>query len=130
MSASLTTINKTILLLISDHLVRSVIQEVLEREGYVVLPTADLGTAMDRLTECTPDLLIVRSYVSSMPGHAAAKYLRERCTHMRVLIVGGFPDDDRLKNRAELAGFEIFPKPFPASQLLDKVKRVLNTPID
>ena len=44
---------------------------------------------------------------------------------MRVLIVGGFLDDDRLRHREELGKFEVFPKPYTASQLLEKIKEVL-----
>lgn len=119
--------NATILLLISDPLVRSVVCEMLGREGYVVLPTGDLGSAVDELKKCTPDLLITRSYVSSMPGHEAAKYLRVRCHAMRVLILGGIPDDPRLRNRGELADFEVFPKPYAETELIGKIKEVLKT---
>ena len=65
-------IKSTILLLVSDPLVRSILKETLEREGYTVLATGDLGQAVDRLKECTPDLLITRTYVQSLPGHEAA----------------------------------------------------------
>ncbi|MGH9743910.1 MAG: hypothetical protein ACRD51_16310, partial [Candidatus Acidiferrum sp.] len=47
---------------------------------------------------------------------------------MRVLVLGGILDDDRLKYREELAGFEVFPKPYTAAQLLEKVKDVLDSP--
>lgn len=116
----------TILLLVSDQLVRSVMRETLELEGNVVLSTGDIGTAVDRLKESTPDLLITRTYVSEMPGHEAAKYLRTKCPSMRVLIVGGLMDDDRLRYREELAGYEVFPKPYTAAQFIEKVKEVLN----
>ena len=119
--------NAAILLLISDPVVRSVIGETLEREGYVVVPTGDVGSAVGWLEKFTPALLITRSFVSSMPGHEAAKYLRTKCPAMRVLILGGVLDDDRLKNREKLAGFEIFPKPYSAAQLIDEVKEVLKT---
>jgi hypothetical protein len=46
---------------------------------------------------------------------------------MRVLIVGGFLDDEKLQYREEIAGFEVFPKPFTAAELLEKVKEVLKT---
>jgi CheY-like chemotaxis protein len=36
----------TILLLVSDPVVRSVLKETLEREGYTVLATGDLGHAV------------------------------------------------------------------------------------
>ena len=118
----------TILLLVSDPVVRSVLQETLEHEGYTVLATADLGQAVDRLKQCMPDLLITRTYVQSLPGHDAAKYLRTKCLKMRVLIVGGLLDDERLQYREALQGFEVFPKPYTAAELLQKVKDVLSKP--
>jgi DNA-binding NtrC family response regulator len=116
----------TILLLVSDPIIRSVLKEILEREGYMVLATGDLGQAVDRLRECTPDLLITRTYIQSMPGHDAAIYLRSKCPGMKVLIVGGLLDDDRLQNREALQGFEVFPAPYSASVLLQKIREVIS----
>lgn len=118
-------VSATILLLISDQLVCTVVREALERAGYVVVPTHDLGTAVDWLTKCKPNLLITRSYVSGMTGHDAAKYLRTKVPAMPVLIAGGFLDDERIQYRAALEGFDIFPKPYGAAELLGKVKEVL-----
>jgi len=118
--------NKTILLLNSDPAVRSVIQEVLEQRGYSVLAAGDLGTAVDRMKESTPDLLIVRSYVEGIPGFDAATFLRRKCRGLRVLMLGGLIEDDRLQYRMMLEGFEVFPKPFTAAELLEKVKDVLD----
>jgi CheY-like chemotaxis protein len=118
----------TILLLVSDPVVRSVLQETLEDAGYTVLSTADLGQAVDRLKKSTPDLLITRTYVQNLTGHDAAIYLRTKCLKMRVLIVGGLLDDDRLRNREMLQGFEVYPKPYAATELLQKVKEVLSKP--
>ena len=124
--ATQSVMKTTILLLVSDPLVRSVLQETLEREGYMVRATGNLGQAVDRLKESVPDLLITRTYVESMPGHEAAMYLLTKCPTMRVLMVGGLLDDERLRYRAELQGFEVFPKPYSAADLLQKVKEVLS----
>ena len=118
----------TILLLVSDPIVRSVLKETLEHEGYMVMAAGDLGQAVDRLKECAPDLLITLSYVQGLPGHDAAMYLRTKCLKMKVLLVGGILDDDRLKYREELQGFEVFPKPYSPAELLQKVKDVLIIP--
>jgi len=40
-------------------------------------------------------------------------------------MVGGLLEDDRLQRRLTLVGFEVFPKPFPAAQLIEKVKTLL-----
>ena len=121
-------ITTTILLLVSDPLVRCVLEETLEQEGYMVHATGDLGQAVDRLKESTPDLLITRTYVQNMPGHEAALYLLTKCPTMRVLMLGGLLDDDRLRNREALQGFEVFPKPYTTAEMLQEVKRVLNKP--
>ena len=115
----------TILILVSDPIFRSVLKETLEHEGYMVIAAGDLGQAVDRLKECSPDLLITRNYVQGLPGHDAAMYLRTKCLKMRVLMVGGLLDDDRLRNREDLEGFRVFPKPYCAAELVQKVKEVL-----
>jgi DNA-binding response OmpR family regulator len=115
----------TILLLVSDPLVRAVFQETLENSGYCVVPAGNLGNAVDRLKTTRPDLLIIRSYVSDVPGHDAATYLRKRCPGLPVLMVGGQMEDDRLTGRTDLERFYVFPRPFTASELLDEVVRVL-----
>jgi DNA-binding NtrC family response regulator len=119
----------TILVLISEPLVRLVIQELLERAGYLVMATGDLGTAVDRISECKPDLMIISPYVETITGHQAAKYLQSRCLRMRVLMVAGLLDDDRLQYRAELEKVEIFPQPFTGPQLLERVHKVLSKPV-
>ena len=121
-------LNTTILLLVSDPVVLSVLAETLEHEGYMVLTASSLGQAVDRLKSSEPDLLITRTYVEGLPGHDAALYLRTKCTRMKVLLVGGLLDDARLQYRESLAGFEVFPKPYTPTDLLQKVKDVLSKP--
>jgi CheY-like chemotaxis protein len=118
----------TILVLISEPLVRLVIQEVLESAGYLVMGTGDLGTAVQRMGEAKPDLLIISPYVESISGHDAARYLQGRLPGMRILMAAGLLADDRLQYRAELERVEIFPKPFTAAELLDKVGAMLSEP--
>jgi len=117
--------NAMILLLCSEPLIRSVTKEILQRAGYVVQATGDLGTAVDILADSKIDILITDPYVESIPGHDAAKYLRGKNPQMGVLVVAGLLEDVRLQNRTVLEGFEEFPQPFTADQLIDKVEQVL-----
>jgi DNA-binding response OmpR family regulator len=117
--------NATILLLASDPLMRTIVHETLERAGYLVIDAGDVGAAVDRLKEMRPDLLLIRPYISSMPGHMAAQYLRTRCPGLPVLMVGGFLDDDRVRVEVAIDDFQIFPKPYSADELLSKVRDVL-----
>ncbi len=116
----------TILLLISEPLVRQVTREVLEHAGYSVVAAGDLGTAVDRMDESQPDLLIVAPYVETITGTDAAKYLQGRSPGLRILMVAGLLADDRLLNRAELERVEIFPAAYTGPELLAKVKQVVS----
>jgi DNA-binding NtrC family response regulator len=114
-----------ILLLGSEPVVRVVMTEALQEAGYVVMATGSLGTAVDMLADCKCGLLIIPPYIDNISGHEAAKYLRARNPHMGILVVGGLLDDDRIRYRAKLEGFELFPPPFPAAQLIQKVQEVM-----
>lgn len=118
-------VKATILVFCSGPVMRHVLQDVLESDGYVVQTAGELGEAVDRLRQSKPDLLLVRPYVENISGHDAARYLRTMAHGLAVLIVGGTLDDDRLRYRESLLEFDVFPKPFTAAELLDKVREVL-----
>jgi DNA-binding NtrC family response regulator len=119
--------NAMILLLDSEPVVRSVLEEVLGHAGYLVHATGDLGKAVDVLHESRIDLLITHPSVDDITGHEAAKYLRKTNPQMGVLIIAGFLDDERLLNREDFEGFEMFPAPFTAAQLIEKIEQTLKT---
>jgi DNA-binding NtrC family response regulator len=116
--------NKTILLLVSDPLMKDVIRDALVSGGYQVVVATELGAAVDRVREVWPDLLITRPYISSMPGQTAAAYLRAKRPGLPVLIVSGFMEDDRVRDRNAIENFHIFPKPFTREDLLDTIREV------
>src|SRR5580692_10626230 len=111
-----------ILLLSSEPVMRAVIQEVLERAGYVVAARDNLGAAVLTLKDTQIDLLITRPYIENISGHEAAKYLHGKQQSMAVLVLAGILNDDRLTYRAEREHFAIFPPPFSAADLLAKVE--------
>jgi two-component system phosphate regulon response regulator OmpR len=115
----------TILLFHSAPVVRTVMRETLEREGYVVRATGDLGIAVDMVRESPPDLLLIDIYVADITGHDAAVYLCQKNPRMKVLMVAGMPADARMEIRTTGEGFWVFPEPFAAAELAAKVREVL-----
>jgi DNA-binding NtrC family response regulator len=120
--------NKTILLLVSDPVMKDALRDALVSGGYQVVISTELGAAVDRAREVWPDLLITRPYISSMPGQTAATYLRAKRPGLPVLIVSGFIDDDRVHNQHAIERFHVFPKPFTREELLEKVREVFLAP--
>src|SRR5580698_1669618 len=119
--------NANILLLISDPLMRTILHETLERAGYLVVSAGDVGSAVDRVRELRPDLLIIRPYVASMPGHMAAQHLRTLRPGLPVMVVTGYMDDQRVREQHELREYYMFPKPYTKEEFLATVKEVLRT---
>lgn len=117
-----TSLGATILLLDSEPLTRTILHETLERAGHLVVSVADLGAAVDRLRRMRPDLLIIRPYINSMPGHMAAQHLRVDCPGLPVLVIDGAIDDERIQVRNSVHRIDSFPKPFAAADLVEKVK--------
>ncbi|HTT62858.1 MAG TPA: response regulator [Bryobacteraceae bacterium] len=116
---------ETILVFHSAPVVRTVIREILEREGYLVRATGDLGIAVDMVRESPPDLLLIDDYVADLDGRDAALYLCQKCPSMRVLMVAGLPGDQRIEARTTDEGFMVFPKPFAPAELAALVKDIL-----
>lgn len=121
----MTTHLATILVFQSAPVVRAVIREILEREGYVVRATGDLGIAVDMVRESPPDLLIIDDYVGDIDGHDAAVYLCQKWPSMKVLMVAGLPRDQRIAAWTTDENFLVFPEPFAPAELVAKVKEVL-----
>jgi DNA-binding response OmpR family regulator len=118
---------KTILLLVSD-VALSVLQSFLESRGYEVLPATDLGMAVKWLRDTRPDLLLIRPQLDTIPGDDAARYLRKKVPGMRVLMVGGIPEEMALAARFSVDHIEIFPRPFPLEDMLQAIERLIGSP--
>ena len=120
--------NQTILLLVSDPVMKEALRDAIASGGYQVVIATELGAAVDRVREVWPDLLITRPYINSMPGQTAATYLRSKHPGLPVLIVSGFIDDDRVRNQNAIEHFHVFPTPFSREELLAKIEEVFLSP--
>lgn len=121
----LPSLNATILILESYHLMRTALSEVLQNAGYLVITASDLGTAVDRLNDVQPELLIIPPYIDNLSGDTAAEYLRTKQPGLPVLMIAGFIEDDRINVEHENREFYTFPDPFSPKELVAKVRDVL-----
>jgi len=84
--------NTTILLLVSDPIVHSIVTETLEHEGYTVVAAGDLSrrlTGSRRPSGSTDN----PNLPCALVGHDTTMYLRNlrtKCLKMKVLILGAF----------------------------------------
>lgn len=107
-----------ILVVDDDAAILQLLRELLEDEGFVVLPAADGEPALALALETPPDLVLTDLMLPHLDGRALFARLREHPTtaHIPVLLMtaaGQARHDD---------GFAAFiPKPFTIDLLLDQI---------
>ncbi len=125
---------ETILLVESDPLVLDMIREFLTRAGYRVLEAENgpEALALGEQQEEPIHLLIAditKLHMSGMNGPELAARLAGRYPRLQRLFM--LDDaDDRLLREMEAAGYRILQIPFSREELLDKVRDLLDKPLE
>ncbi len=121
--------DETILLVEDDEIMRDLLTEVLEQEGYVVVSAGDPveALAQSRAYDGRIALAVTDVVMPNMSGFLLAKELRLEFPTMRVLFMSGYADQE-LADRGDLSDDDPFiRKPFANHSLLSKVREVLDS---
>jgi PAS domain S-box-containing protein len=118
----------TILLAEDDGMVRSVSRQALERRGYRVLLAENGKQAVDlfRRESGAIDLVILDLAMPVMGGEEAHHHIKATRSDVPVLVSSGY-SELMASSRFGHGGMDAFiQKPYTASQLVDKVQKVLS----
>jgi CheY-like chemotaxis protein len=101
---------------------------ILREEGYEVVTITDGATALLRLRDFDPDLVLVDVTMPTKSGYEICEYVKTslRHLHTRVVLIAGAMDpvDDQEARRVRADG--VLKKPFEASVVLQTVKPLLS----
>jgi two-component system, chemotaxis family, chemotaxis protein CheY len=118
----------SVLVIDDDPVICTVVQRVLERDGFTVAVAGDAQSGLSRFAEMSPDLVIVDILMPGKEGIATILELREASPDARILAMtggGSFAANEVLRI-AELIGADnSLQKPFAPRKLLATVKRCL-----
>jgi signal transduction histidine kinase/CheY-like chemotaxis protein len=120
--------SKTVLVVEDEDSVRSLLRELLRRQGYTVLEACDGREALQVAGRHAGPihLLISDCLLPHLSGAELAGRLRPCYTDLRVLYVSGYPAAEA----AEVAGIDpsvpFLQKPFSAAALADQVRELLD----
>ncbi len=102
-------------------------EQILIAQGFEVVSVTDGGTALRRLDDVNPDLLIADVYLATRNAFELARFLRSQQKYRQLpVIFAAAPTDDFNEQDATNAGADlILRKPFEASALLSAVQKLI-----
>jgi signal transduction histidine kinase/CheY-like chemotaxis protein len=120
--------SETILLVEDEAVVRQLVAEILESNGYGVLQAADGPSALELLRRHTGpvDLLVTDVVMPGMSGPEVANAVSARLPGTRVLYISGYTDSAIGHHGVLEPGIAFLQKPFSAGDLTRKVRAVLD----
>jgi two-component system cell cycle sensor histidine kinase/response regulator CckA len=120
--------DETILLVEDESGLREMAQELLEGQGYTVLPAADSQEAMRICSGHTGPVHLVLTDVvlPTASGHELAQRLLHARSQIRVLFMSGYPADTIVQRGLLEPGAVFLEKPFTPEALAKKVRQVLD----
>jgi len=99
-------------------------ERILREEGYEVVTVTDGETAIVRLEDVDPDLIIADVFLPRRSGYAICEYVKShpRHRHARVVLTAGLlePFDDAEARR--VGADAVIKKPFEASAVVETIK--------
>jgi YesN/AraC family two-component response regulator len=114
-----------ILVVDDEEMMRELLEDVLQMEGYSVETAADGQAALARVKELRPLLVISDIKMPRMNGFELLKSVKERYPQMRVIMMTGYSDDFTVKDALRLNADEYIIKPFNTQDITSVVKSVL-----
>lgn len=119
-----------ILLVEDDDSVRRLAERLLAGKGYRVT-IAHRGAAALEIFEGAPDeidLVVTDLVMPGMSGRELVERLHESRPRLRVLYMSGYTDDEIIRRGLHDPNVSFLQKPFTGSELVAKVRRVLDDP--
>jgi CheY-like chemotaxis protein len=119
---------ETILLVEDELVVRRLVAEILESNGYAVLQAGDGPSALELLRRHTGplDLLVTDVVMPGMSGPDVAGAVAAMRPGAQVLYISGYTDSSAGQHGVLEPGVAFLQKPFDADVLTRKVREVLD----
>ena len=121
---------ETILLVDDDQAVRTVARIALQNAGYVVIEASAGDAALSDVLarNIKVEVLVTDVVMPRMSGKELARKLSQTCPRVRVLYISGYTANAISYHDIFEANTDFLQKPFGSTELLTKVREILNRP--
>ncbi len=120
--------SETIMVVEDQREVRAVVRQALQASGYRVLEVVDGPAALALIagTHEPVHLLLTDVVMPLMSGRELARRASAMCPNLRVLYMSGYTDDTIVHHGVLEPDIDFLPKPFRPTQLLERVRALLD----
>ncbi len=123
----MTTEKRTVLVVDDEEMLRSLMCDILEGEGFSVLSAGNGREAVDIYTARGNEIALVVMDMSmpEMDGTQTFTVLQEMDPAVKVLVSSGYAEDPHVKKLLERGALGVIPKPFKVDDLARTVEQAL-----
>ncbi len=116
-----------VLLVDDEDMLRKVMRDLLEREGYVVVEARDGIEALDQVDRHGPDIVVLDLNLPGLDGYGVLSHLRSRpaTQHLPVVVLTAQGDEENEVRVFEHGADDFLSKPFRARALSARLAAVL-----
>lgn len=122
---------KTVLVIDDEERVRTTIQSLIEKLGYRVLGADSAGAALEqaRTFDGNIDLALLDIKLPDMEGGNLYPLIKQLRPDMKVIICSGYSLDVHVEQILKGGADGFLQKPFALKTIADKIKEVLEEPV-
>lgn len=119
--------NRKILVVEDDEFMVKMLLFVLRKEGYQVSVAKDGLSAIERIPEIEPDLVLTDVMLPFKSGLEVISFMKEHYKHVPIIVVSALGEEERTVIEAFKLGVDDFmSKPFNPNEMLLRVKRLFS----
>lgn len=117
-----------VLLVDDEDMLRRVMKDLLEQEGYQVIEAKDGVEALDQVDRYAPDIIVLDLNLPGLDGYGVLSHLRSRpaTAGIPVVVLTARGDEESEVKVFELGADDFLSKPFRARALSARLAAVLN----
>ncbi|VEF46448.1 stage 0 sporulation protein F [Bacillus freudenreichii] len=113
-------------LIVDDQFgIRTLLNEVLSKEGYKIYQAANGLQALNVTKQHAPDLVLLDMKIPGMDGLEILKKMKEIDSDIKVIIMTAYGELDLIEKTKKLGALAHFPKPFDIEEIRSAVKKYL-----
>jgi CheY-like chemotaxis protein len=101
-------------------------ERILREEGYEVVSLTDGETAIMRLRDVDPDLIIADVFLPGRNGFELCRYVKTHHRHARVILTAGLLEKFNEEDARQAGCDAILRKPFEASVVMQTIRPLVN----